>query len=218
MKNLYFALGLATLLVAASAGRVLTQAPSTSSSTRVAVVNVGLVFSKYDKATALKAQLEATLKPFRDEGEKIKAEAMRYGKAIQENPKLDLKTKESYETYLLSLKRKMEDLDAQARKLVGKQQEEQIVTLYKELAGAVDRYAKSNGIHAVLGYGEQIEGDMFSFPNVSRKMNGMDLGSTTPLYIAPGVDISQAIIDTLNAAHRASPNGLQGTPTSLPKQ
>jgi hypothetical protein len=37
------------------------------------------------------------------------------------------------------------------------------------------------------------------FPNVNRKMQAMDVGSTVPLYVHGSVDLSQAVVDTLNA-------------------
>jgi Skp family chaperone for outer membrane proteins len=202
VKKSIWALGLAVLLTSGLVGRLQAQQPSAG--TRVALVNVGFVFSKYEKAKFYKAELENTLKPFKDEGEKIKAEMIKYAEPLKKNPTIDAKTRESYEQYLLSLKRKMEDLDMQARKLIGKKQEDQIVMLYKEVAGAVQGYAQANGIHLVLGFGEQIEGDLYSFLNINRKMQGMDLGSTTPFFQLGGVDISQAIVDTLNAHYRAA--------------
>ena len=207
MKRSILVLGLALaglgLFVASSlTGRV--EAQQTGSGTRVALVNVGLVFSKYEKAKFYKSELENTLKPFKDQGESIKAEMIKYAEPLKKNPTMEPKLREQYEQYLLSLKRKMEDLDMQARKLIGKKQEDQIVMLYKEVAGAVQAYAQANGIQLVLGFGEQVEGDMFSFININRKMQGMDLGSTTPFFQVGGVDISQAIADTLNTHYRAA--------------
>ena len=102
----------------------------------MAIVNVGLIFTKYEKAKFYKSELETTLKPFKDKGEQIAAEMKKYAKPLQEKTVTDPKLKEQYEQYLLKLKRDMEDLDMQARKLIGKKQEDQIVTLYKEVVGA----------------------------------------------------------------------------------
>ena len=41
-------------------------------STRVAVVNIGTVFTKYEKAKAFKVEMEATLKPYKEQAEKIR--------------------------------------------------------------------------------------------------------------------------------------------------
>jgi Skp family chaperone for outer membrane proteins len=202
--GLALAVGMGALLLVSPTGRL--QAQPSAAGTRVAIVNVGLVFSKYEKAKFLKAELETTLKPFKTQGEKIKDEYVKYGEAYKKSAAtMSQKDKEQYENYLLKLKRDMEDLDMQARKLIGKKQEDQIVVLYKEVVGAVQAFAQANGYQLVLGYGQQIEGDVNSFANINRIMQGMDLGSATPLFMLGGVDISQLVTDSLNAAYRQVP-------------
>ena len=79
---------------------------------------------------------------------------------------------------MLEHKRALEDLQRTMQEKVGKRQTEQITILYRDVQGAVETYAKENGFHLVLAYGEQIDGaDVFNFPNINRKMQGMDLGS-----------------------------------------
>jgi Skp family chaperone for outer membrane proteins len=213
VKKLILAVGLAVLALVGATGKTLAQ---TTTGTRVAVVNVGLVFSKYEKAKFYKAELETTLKPFKTEGEKIANQMKTYGEPLK-NKTVDPKLKDQYEQYLLKLKRDMEDLDMQARKLIGKKQEEQIVILYKEVTGAIQAFAKANSYHLVLGYGQQIEGDPYSFANINRMMQGMDLGSATPLYLEGSVDISQAVVDTLNAYYRGAAGTVPAVPTSNQK-
>ncbi len=218
MKKVIFALGLAGLLagVAMFNQGSLTgtaQAQQPGAGTRVAVVNVGLVFTKYQKAMFYKTQLETTLKPYKDQGEKIVASMKQYAEPLKNGTVKDAKLKDQYEQYLLKCKRDMEDLDAQAKKLIGKQQEEHIITLFKDVNEAIKGFAKSNGYDLVLGYGQQIEGDIYSFQNINRIMQGMDLGSTTPLYFSGSIDISLAVVETLNAQYRQ----VQGTPTSQQK-
>jgi Skp family chaperone for outer membrane proteins len=214
VKNSVLVLGVAALLVSGSSSHLLAQQPA---GTRVAIVNVGLVFSKYEKAKFYKAELETTLKPYKDKGEKIAAEMKKYGEPLKNKAVTDPKLKEQYEQYLLKLKRDMEDVDMEARKLIGKKQEDQIITLFKEVQGAIQGFAQSNGYHLVLGYGQQIEGDMYSFANINRIMQGMDLGSATPLFLVGGVDISQPVVDTLNAHYRGGSGAVSATPASTHK-
>lgn len=212
MKRSILVLGVAALMLGSLAPL---QAQQTAAGTRVAIVNVGLVFSKYDKAKFYKAELEQTLKPYKDKGEQIAAEMKKYGEPLKNKTVTDQKLKEQYEQYLLKLKRDMEDLDMQARKLIGKKQEDQIVTLYKEVTGAVQAFAQANGFQLVLGYGQQIEGDPYSFGNINRIMQGMDLGSATPLFMVGGVEISQSVVDGLNAHYRTASGGA-GTVPAVP--
>jgi Skp family chaperone for outer membrane proteins len=213
VKKSILVLGLAAWAFAGLTGRLLAQ----QTGTRVAVVNVGLVFSKYDKARFYKSELEATLKPFKEKGEKIAAEMKTYGEPLKAGKVTDPKLKDQYEQYLLKLKRDMEDVDREARNLIGKKQEDQIITLYKEVIGAIQLFAQQSKYELVLGYGQQIEGDVNSFANINRIMQGMDLGSTTPLFLVGRVDISQAVVDQLNGRYRAAGGTVPAVPTSSKK-
>jgi Skp family chaperone for outer membrane proteins len=215
VKRTVLALGLAAVTVACCGGRMLAQQPAPTP-TRVAIVNIGLVFVKYEKAKAYKTQLEKLVEPYQVEANKLKKEVIDWSEAMKD-PKFDPKDRDRYDQGVRNNKRKLEDLELQVRKVMGKTQEDQIITLFREVNDAIKGYAQANGIHFVLGYGEQIDGDLYSFPNVNRKMQGMDLGSCSPLFHVPGVDISQQVADTLNAAfQRAAGNAtpVTGTPTS----
>ena len=93
-------------------------------------------------------------------------------------------------------------MELTVRKLVGKTQEDQIVTLFKEVQEAIQAYAQSQGIHVVLGYGEQIDGDLYSIANINRKMQGMDIGGCNPLFHSPDVDISRQVVQYLNTNYQ----------------
>lgn len=215
MKRLTWIVGLALAALAQWNAAALAQ--QSAAGTRVAVVNVGQIFSKYEKAKFYKAELESTLKPFKEKGEAIQGEYKKYGEAFKKNAAtMKPQEKEQYENYLLKLKRDMEDLDAQARKLIGKKQEDQIVMLFKEVCGGIQAYAQANGFHLVLGYGQQIDGDIYSFANINRVMQGMDLGSTTPLFLVGGVDISQPVVDNLNRMYQSAGGAAAPTVPAVP--
>src|ERR1700730_18266572 len=93
VKKIIMMLGLALLVQGSLTGRL--QAQQTG--TRVAIVNVGLVFSKYEKAMFYKQELETTLKPYKEKGEKINAQAKIYGDPLKEKKVTDPKLKEQYE-------------------------------------------------------------------------------------------------------------------------
>src|SRR5437899_1376357 len=188
------------------------QARAQGTGTRVAVVNIGVVFTKYDKAKTFKEEMERELKPFKDEAEKIKKQVLDYQSAIN-NPKVPEKDKEQYAAYLRTLKRQLEDLDLEARKKIGKRQEEHLVQLYREVSNQIQTVASSNGIHLVLGFGEPPNEDLMSFMNINRKLTGMDMGSTVPLFFHSSLDISDHVVTALNQAYRAT----AGTPTGQTK-
>jgi Skp family chaperone for outer membrane proteins len=195
---------LATMITLGTAG----QARAQATGTRVAVVNIGAVFTKYEKAKNFKTEMEATLKPFKDEAEKIKKNVLAYQAAAQQEK--DAQKREQYEQALRVLKRQLEDLDLEARKKIGSKQEQHLIQLFKEVHGHVQAVAQSNGIHMVIGYGEPPDGDLFSFMNINRKLSAMDMGAATPLYFHPSLDISDTVIASLNRSF----GGVTPTPVS----
>lgn len=176
---------------------------------KMAVLNIDAVFAKYEKAVNYKKELDSAIAPFKGEAEKYK-KAMT---DIQEYLKYDKRERskdEQYQRALLDYRRKLEDLDRDVRKLIGKKQEDQLIVLYKEVVGATQAYAQANGFHMVFGYGEPFESadNLFTFPNISRKMQGMGLG-IVPIWYHGSLDMTEPVIATLNYQYRSA----QGLPT-----
>lgn len=182
-----------------------------STGLKVGVVNVGLVFTKYDKANQMKKQMEDLLNPFKLEAEKLKKEIIEWQKAMEKVT--DPMLKAQYENGIRYNKRKLEDIDLEARRKVGKQQEDQLVQLFKEMQTAIELYGKSQGFGIILGYGDPPDAKTFEPALIMRVMNAVDMGGLTKLYIAPnsGLDISQGVVDYLNQQYRQVTGG-QSTP------
>ena len=210
------AVGVLAMVAALVQAQVGTSTVPTSGGTRVAIVNVGAVFQKYAKAKFYKAELDKFLAPKKAEAEQLKAQMIQWKNKMNE-PGFAKEQKEQYEQGILANQRKLEDMDRWVRANVGKIQETQIVTLFKDLSDATQRYASANGIQLVLAYGDTTE-DRYNIFNINRVMNGMDLGSTTPLFYSPTVDITQPIIQTLNqnAPQAGTAPGGTITPVSAP--
>ena len=175
------------------------QAAVPQQGTRVAVVNIGEVFNKYKRSVAFKAELENTLKPYKDKAktwqDQIKAwdDALKSGKIT--NP-ADIA---NYQNSIKKNKRDLEDMGSDISRLLGKKQEENLVTLWKEVDMGISAVAKAYNYNLVLAFGDPIDKETLNlFPNVNRKMQAMDLGSTVPLYIDPSNDISGIVVYNLN--------------------
>jgi Skp family chaperone for outer membrane proteins len=161
---------------------------------RLAVVNIGTVFLNYKKAKEFKSEMEQLMKPYQGRAQMLKAEIQKLTDLSTANQ--DLSKKAQLDDALLLAKRKLEDVDREARQKVGKRQEEHLVALYKEVHAAIKEYADEHGIHLVLGYGELP--DIFSFANITRKLSAMDKGAIIPLHFRANLDISMPIVDRLH--------------------
>jgi Skp family chaperone for outer membrane proteins len=171
--------------------------------TRIAFVNIAYVFQKYEKAKVYKGEMDALLKPYKEQIEKLKKDIESWVTQMKD-PNFPQKNKEWYEQSIVNHKRKIEDLNRDAQTKFMKKTEEQTVQIFKEVKGAVQAHAVANGFHVVMAFAEPIEGDPDSLPNINRKVQGMDMGGgVCPMFFVPGLDISRAVTDTLNRQYPA---------------
>ena len=174
-----------------------TAAPQATVAPKVAVVNIGKVFQQYTKAQTFKKEMEETLKPYKDAAKAIQAHIVKLtedGKAEKEQQR-----REAYDKAITENRRKLEDMDRDVRKLVGKKQEEQLQVLWRDVNNIVKGYANSQGIQVVMGYGDPTEAlELEGIPNIGRKMNALDMGASVCLFAAQGTDISDGVVATLN--------------------
>ena len=176
--------------------------PMPSGTTRVAVVNLGVVLGKYDRANAIKEEVQAELGKMREESKQILENINLWQSALQKGNFQD-GTREKYEEKLINARRRFEDLNRQAQTKLGKSQQTQLVTLWSDVHEAVKTYSAAQGIDLVVAYGEPIDAkDVMGFLNIERKIRASDGGAVTPLFIGTGVDISEAVVDLLNTRYR----------------
>jgi Skp family chaperone for outer membrane proteins len=179
---------------------------------RFAVVNVGHVFNEYDKAQAFKKGLEQSLAPFKEEAARINNDIKAWEAAI-EKKNFGAVSKEEYEERIIEGKRRLEDMSRDIQKLHGKKQEQNLVILWKEVQAGIKTYAEQNNIDVVFGYGDPMDKELLDlFPNVNRKMQAMDLGSTVPLFVTPRAEIGDAVVKLLNTQYREQKKKQPRTP------
>jgi Skp family chaperone for outer membrane proteins len=170
--------------------------------TRVAVFNVGVVFNRYERAAAIKEELAQELKQLQQEAKELTQDLNAWQAALQKND-LPSAKKEKYEEKIIYGRRRLEDLSRQARSKVGKTHETSLIVLWKDIREAVKTYSTAHGIELVIAYGDPKDAEMVDlFPNISRKMQTVDQGGSMPFFVAPGVDISEAVVDLLNRQYR----------------
>ncbi len=180
--------------------------------TRVAVVNIGTVFTSYKKAMFFKQEMEETVKPYKVNIEtlqkdifNLKNEAQKPGSKI---------TKEDAEAQIVDKQRRIEDFQRQARAVLGKKSEAQLQQLWREINDVIERAAKTNSFNIVLAFGDPADtsaGGMGDFANINRKLQAIEMGSTSPLYYDRTVDLTGVVVQTLNTAYDAS-SGARAAP------
>jgi Skp family chaperone for outer membrane proteins len=167
--------------------------------TRIAVINVGEVFTNYTRAKEGKKELEVAVAPYKQLMDKLRDESTKLQQLAAD--KLEPDQKADITKQLLSLRRQSEDLNAELQKVAGKKSEQIVTNIYADLETAVRRYAEAHEIDLVLTYGEPLKDDRLSYANVTRKLNAANQGGIVPIFIRPRIDITQAVLKSLNEAY-----------------
>lgn len=178
---------------------------------RVAVVNMNKVLKGFDKAQQLNSFIQSKIEYY---GKTITAKREEIEKLNGDIAKsVDPAAVEQMKKRQVQLQREMQDLDAEARKDIGNHQGTIATGIYNDISGVVQRVALTNGFDIVLSYPDATsENDMTSQANIVRKLASQ---AAIPIYHKPHVDLTDAVVQTLNATFpvpKTSPAATPGAP------
>jgi Skp family chaperone for outer membrane proteins len=199
---LIFVLGIFATFASTQATK---EKPQPARATRVAVVNIGALFANFHPWGWWRSEPEiAGLVPARNEARKLMDSMDEWMAAIHKGG-LPADRKEEVEKKIRATRLKLDEIDHDTRKLLAKRSEERLVFMWTGIQEAIRTYATKNGIDIVLGYGDPSEKEMLNlFPNVDRKKQAMDSGSTVPLLVSPRLDITEDVIEVLRELRKKS--------------
>jgi Skp family chaperone for outer membrane proteins len=171
--------------------------------TAVAVINMNSVLKNYLRAQELNNKIKTKVQYFSNKMNEKRTEIQRLSGELTK-PTLPPQQKEQFEKDSLRLQRELQDLDAQARKDIGKEQGDIAVQIYKEIEGVIQAVAAANGFDLVLSFPESAStspDEMYSQDNVVRKMAAP---AALPLFYKPHIDLTTAVVQTLNTRYPPS--------------
>jgi Skp family chaperone for outer membrane proteins len=181
--------------------------------TRVAVVNINKVLKNYNKAQSLNAAIRNKVQGYaklindkKDEIQKLQTKLA--------SPAITPQEKENTEKQIVNLQRSLQDIDNDARKVIGKEQGDIAVQIFREIEGVIKAVATSNNFDIVLSYPDATDdAEMYTQENVVRKLATQ---AAMPLFYKPHVDMTKAVIDTLNLSYPVATNTVPtaGAPTA----
>jgi len=196
----------------APAAQAQAQAPA---QTRVAMINMVQVITNYHKFKTFQDELGRLAKPYKEREAEL-TKNLNGWEAVLKRTDAPASQREQAEKEVKERKRQIEDNAIEAKKILAKRNDEQFVQLYHEVEDAVKRYAVSNGFHLVLQFNEPPSAtDLYNVKNIYRKLEGATAtGCCSPVYMAPGLDITAGVLGNLNAgapaaaaSPAAGPNG-----------
>jgi Skp family chaperone for outer membrane proteins len=179
-------------------------APATSARTRIAMINLSQVLSKYEKWQNYERAYKDWIEKMRVEFENKKKPGLEMEAQLAKMPAEDVKGREEIQQKLRDLKRQLQDYEEAAKKNLTKWQDDALVLVYREIHDAVESYARANDIEMVLHFNDAINAsDLYHPMNVERKMKAP---GCTVMYVTPGMDITDIIAANLNTRlHAAAP-------------
>lgn len=196
MKRTVAALtGLAFIACCGLAAAQTPPAPSAAASNgKVGVVNINKVLKSFNKANAYNTWLMNRAKFYGDQANALQAQVnVRQADAQKE---ADPKKKDIIAEEIRGLVRRVEDLNAAAQKDLDANRGPIMVQIYNDISQITASVARSSGVDVVLAY-----------PDVTDPAEGQQpqkifaklfAGAAMPLYVAPGADMTDAILTTLN--------------------
>jgi Skp family chaperone for outer membrane proteins len=167
---------------------------------RIALLNLAHVLRNYEKFKNYQEEMKKAVDPYQKKDQDIQKKGEAIAKQLQIKGITDAQ-KEKYEKDLTELKRELEDNKKEFQKNINKKQGQQLVILYSDIRTVAERYAQAHGFDIVLQFNDATEGsEYWSEANVARKMQ---TGPMLPLYYKAGMDISNDVLNNLNAAYRS---------------
>jgi Skp family chaperone for outer membrane proteins len=169
-------------------------------SPKIGMINMAVVLKGYkkfqvynDEIEKIRVQYEKIEIDLKDKAKKWKDHAERVG-ATQAD-------RDQAEESLKQIKRFIEDNVALYQKARAKKSDEQMQQMYREIEAAVQSYAGPNGFHMIFHYSEPLTpDDKYSATNIQRKLVGPgQSGGICPMYMMPNMDVSNDVVNTLNA-------------------
>lgn len=189
------AVGVALL---AFANTILAQGKGTPPTGRVACVNVVQVLNDYqrhkdlvEEMSAYQERLQAEEKQRRDRIDTLKAEIDRLN---PDDPTLVGRMRE-----MLAQQIDYKNWGELAQMNMAREYGLWTVRIYKEMVAVVEQLAKRDGYDLVLYLGE------FQAPTMDPDAIKEQVRDTHVLYANPAIELSQAVLDKLNADYRAGP-------------
>jgi Skp family chaperone for outer membrane proteins len=169
---------------------------------RIALLNIAHVLKNYEKAVKFQAEAKQYMNACQDQEKKERAKLDSMAKEMQQ-PGLSQDVRYQKERELKTAQRNFDDWKTECQAQLYRKQEEQLLLLYREIQYHAANLANSAGFEMVLHFNDADPGtaEYLSALNVSRKFQA---GACMPLYVAQGLDISHAVVDSLHAAMRGN--------------
>jgi Skp family chaperone for outer membrane proteins len=160
-------------------------------------VNLSYVVKNYKRMDTLRQETQELVKKYEAQVKEI--QDLIDARTKQLNDPQFAAQRDALEKEVRRLTREKTERTEEARMALDKKQGDLVVLIYKEVDDAVRTYARQSNIELVMHYNDAVtDSDRYSAQNIARKMTA---GALMPMYMLPTLDISQDIVNALNAKY-----------------
>src|SRR5262249_33009028 len=161
--------------------------------TRIGLINLTRVLKGSKKYRSVLAGLRAKMDQAKQKLDTLKAQLDKYQLEC-DDPATPAGRREERAKQVHHLKREMEEEQERARATLTKTSGDALATMYREVEDMANRFAKANGLELVLFYTDAVtEADFYNPDVLQRKLS--QPGALMPMIVAPGMDITDAVIE-----------------------
>jgi RNA polymerase sigma factor (sigma-70 family) len=167
--------------------------------TRIGLINITRVLKGSKKLQALQAALRTRTQQIQQKLEVLQTEVKKY-QAECDDPATPAGRRDQSSSQVRQLQRAMEDEAASAKKVLDRMNGDAVTTTYREVEETANRIATAKGLELVLFYTDVVsEADYYNPTTLQRKLS--QPGALVPMIVAPGMDITDSVIEALNWMH-----------------
>jgi Skp family chaperone for outer membrane proteins len=168
---------------------------------KVGVVNINKVIKGFNKANTFGQYLMDLSKHYATQ--RNTKQALVQSKTQELQKTVEPTKKQALEDEITKLTREMQDIERAAEKDITDKQGAISTTLFKEMETVIASIAKSYDLELVLSYPDATTDAEANTPAaVFRKMSAP---AALPIYVNPSIDITDAVVKTLNVQFPAPP-------------
>ncbi len=179
---------------------------------RIALVNIAKVLREFNKANADGSGITKKRQEYVDTARPLSEKLAAISRQIQ-NSQVPAE-KEKLQKEAIALNRQLEDLQEQAKRVLGDLTDHTIVEVYQNIKAVINDIAVTNNLDLVMCFPDASNAEDDKKPAVAQLK--LQSPALIPFYHR-GMDITDVVIVTLNRRHPAPPSaGLSAAPTPAP--
>lgn len=177
-------------------------APASLLRGKVGVFNMSEVIKNYKRWQDFEQQRTSGLKEQQGKFEKFKGDIVAKQTELAKVAATDTASRDRIEREIKTIQRQATELQEDLQRQYQKWEQDQVTLIYKEIETVSADIARTYQVELILHYTDPVKPDEKYHPmNLARKLQSSGI---TPIYMAPGIDISNWILENLNKRYTAS--------------